>query len=148
MNKESEMERLPGWLDAHRESLPTVHIYLIGSGPREARYIQQIALYDVDAQFTLLGEIENVYPLLRACDGLIFSEKEKNPEIEIAAEIFGIPRIRFSRSELDVSAASGAVKKRCKTETNESVWQDRERFIQILEGEMPQEMIREEETIR
>ncbi len=130
MSISGRLEQLPAWLAARAEQKPSIHIYLIGDGPRMDHYLQQTAIYDVDSSFTLLGDVGNIYPWIRACDGLIVCDGDRNPEAETAAGVFGVPVLSFD--EFDSDALSIPEKKQSAPENG--VWPDRERLIRIIEG--------------
>ncbi|MCD8007016.1 MAG: hypothetical protein LUF29_08670 [Oscillospiraceae bacterium] len=125
MSVESDMETLPAKIAELREQNKPVHCYLIGDGVRFNRYIQQVAIYDVDSAFTLLGAKENPYPYLRDADALIVSEEERTVEIETAAEIFGVPIVPAGQLDWIDS------KKESQKE-NQFVWTDGAKLIDML----------------
>ncbi|MCD7847665.1 MAG: hypothetical protein LUG49_06525 [Oscillospiraceae bacterium] len=125
MNVESDLETLPARIAELWEQNKPVHCYLIGDGVRLNRYIQQVAIYDVDSEFTFLGAKENPYPYLRAGDALIVSERERTAGIETAAEIFGVPVVPAEQLD-QVDSKKEANKE------NRFAWADEAKLIGML----------------
>ncbi|MCD8052898.1 MAG: hypothetical protein LUF00_02395 [Lachnospiraceae bacterium] len=130
MCRESSFERLPRWLSEHTDSYPPLHCYLLGMGERFDRYIQQIALYSMDAQMTLLGQIDNPYPYVRRCDVLLLCEEERQSDVETAARVFGIPVIRFDDFECCLTKLK---KREAIDQPSITGWQDEHVLRAVLE---------------
>ncbi len=130
MCRESSLERLPRWLSEHTDSYPPLHCYLLGMGERFDRYIQQIALYSADSQMTLLGRIDNPYPYVRHCDALLLCEEERQSEVETAAQVFGVPMIRFNDLEWYLTKLK---KREAVDQPSITGWQDEDVLRAVLE---------------
>ncbi|MCD8370948.1 MAG: hypothetical protein LUC94_11645 [Clostridiales bacterium] len=131
MSVESVLEQLPGWFAGHQDHFPPLHCWLAGNGERLDRYIQQIAIYSVDSMFTLVGQVDNLYPYIRHSDVLVVCGDERRRDLKIAAEIFGVPVIRFEELE---QCLPGLSQKRKQDMPTVSAWQDREKMIKLLES--------------
>ena len=68
--------------------------YFIGSGSQKKHLEKRIAAENLEKQVKLLGKLENPYPLMKRCDGLVLlSEYEGTPVTIDEAMVLGIPVI-------------------------------------------------------